>query len=95
MALSNDERRHLQELADQISADDPALARHLTVPGQAAAARRRHRWTLVSLVVLSAAIITAAIAMIIWVPFLIVTALAAVAAALVGIAASWRPRRSR
>lgn len=94
MALSNDERRHLQELADQISADDPALARHLTIPGQATAARRRHRWTLVSLLVVSAAIITAAIAMIIWSPFLIVTALAVVAAGLVGVTASWWPRHS-
>lgn len=95
MALTNDERRHLQELADQISADDPVLARHLTIPGKAAAARRRHRWLLTSLLALSAASITAAIGMIIWIPFLIVTALAVVAAGLVGITASWWPGRPR
>ncbi len=57
MALSSDESRRLTELADQLNAQDPTLARLLTGSGGPVATRGRHRVFFFGLVTLLALLV--------------------------------------
>lgn len=45
MALTNDESRRLTELAEQLNAEDPTLARHLTGPAPATHSGTKFCWS--------------------------------------------------